>query len=232
MEKSKAIRRAEAALILLLLLALILPQVIGSDETAARESEETVGDIASPADLQDKRFAVVLGSAYDVMVPKLFPNAKMNFVVDWAEECIQVGQGKADAVLGGFICFMRMSSNPLPSAFARIYIRWLQGMPIVLMLLILFALGADEETITADFLLTNEYNSALIAEEREYLIENGVTEEELEAFMKVMDQVFPDFMENAIQWMTETYGSPLGYITQALGVTEAELQALQDKFLE
>jgi hypothetical protein len=50
--------------------------------------------------------------------------------------------------------------------------------------------------------------------------------------MKSMDQVFPEFMENAIQWMTEAYGSPLGYITEALGVTDAEIQALRDKFLE
>ena len=99
-------------------------------------------------------------------------------------------------------------------------------------MLILFALGADEETVMADFLLTNEYNAALIAEEREYLIENGVGEEEIETFMKSMDQVFPEFMENAIRWMTETYGSPLGYINQALGVKEAEVQALREKFLE
>ena len=99
-------------------------------------------------------------------------------------------------------------------------------------MLILFALGVDEETVMADFLLTNEYNAALIAEERAYLIENGVGEDELETFMKTMDQVFPEFMENAIQWMTETYGSPLGYITQELGVTEMEMQALRDKFLE
>ncbi len=99
-------------------------------------------------------------------------------------------------------------------------------------MLLLFVLGADEETIMADFLLTNEYNAALIAAEREYLIENGVGEDELEAFMKTMDQVFPEFMENAIHWMTETYGSPLGYITQALGVTDAEIQALRDKFLD
>ena len=99
-------------------------------------------------------------------------------------------------------------------------------------MLILFALGVDEETIMADFLLTNEYNAALIAEEREYLIENGVGEDELETYMKTMDQVFPEFMANAIQWMTETYGSPLGYITRELKVTEAEIQALRDKFLE
>lgn len=47
-----------------------------------------------------------------------------------------------------------------------------------------------------------------------------------------MDQVFPEFMENAIQWMNETYGSPLGYITGELGVTEAEIHELREKFLE
>lgn len=99
-------------------------------------------------------------------------------------------------------------------------------------MLILFALGADEETVMADFLLTNEYNAALIAEERAYLIENGVGKDEIETFMKSMDQVFPEFMENAIQWMTEAYGSPMGYITQTLGVTEADIQALRDKFLK
>lgn len=99
-------------------------------------------------------------------------------------------------------------------------------------MLILFALGADEETVMADFLLTNEYNASLIAEERAYLIENGIREDELDTFMKTMDQVYPEFMENAIRWMNETYGSPLGYITQELGVTEADIQALRDRFLE
>ena len=99
-------------------------------------------------------------------------------------------------------------------------------------MLILYALGVDEETIMADFLLTNEYNALLIAEEREYLIENGATEDEVETFMKTMDQVFPEFMENAIQWMKETYGSPLGYITQELGMKETEIHELREKFLE
>ena len=47
-----------------------------------------------------------------------------------------------------------------------------------------------------------------------------------------MDQVFPEFMENAIQWMNETYGSPLCYITGELGVTESEIHELREKFLE
>lgn len=99
-------------------------------------------------------------------------------------------------------------------------------------MLILFALGVDEETVMQDYLLTNEYNAALIAEERAYLIENGIGEDELDEFMKTMDQVYPEFMANAIQWMTETYGSPMGYIMQELGVTEPQIQALRNKFLE
>ncbi len=69
-------------------------------------------------------------------------------------------------------------------------------------------------------------------EARQYLIENGIGEDELDDYMKSMDQVYPEFMANAIQWMTETYGSPLGYITRELGVTEAGIQALREKFLE
>ena len=100
MEKTKAIRRAEAVLIALFLLALILPQVIGSEDTAAPGLQgEDAGDISAAADLQDKRFAVVLGSSYEILVPKLFPDAEVTYVTDWAEECIQVGQEKADAVL-------------------------------------------------------------------------------------------------------------------------------------
>lgn len=52
-------------------------------------------------------------------------------------------------VLGGFICLMRMSRHPLPNAFARIYIRWLQGMPIVLMLLILYYVVFSKSGIQA-----------------------------------------------------------------------------------
>jgi len=39
-------------------------------------------------------------------------------------------------------------------------------------------------------------------------------------------------MKNAITWMTDNYGSPLGYITQESGVTEEELNELRNKFLE
>ena len=129
-EKTKAIRRAEAALIALFLLALILPQVIGSEETAARGSQVEIADgISAAADLQDKRFAVVLGSAYDLMIPKLYPDAKVNLVTDWAEECIQVAQGKADAVLWEASSLNELAEQypdlmALPEAVSQLEYRW------------------------------------------------------------------------------------------------------------
>ena len=39
-------------------------------------------------------------------------------------------------------------------------------------------------------------------------------------------------MSAAIAWMTESFGSPLGYIIQELGVTKDEIAVLRDKFLE
>lgn len=99
-------------------------------------------------------------------------------------------------------------------------------------MLILFALGADEETVMEDFLLTNEYNADLIEEDRRMLREEGMSEEEIEEYLPLLDQVSPTYMKNAITWMTENYGSPLGYIKQELGVTDEEIIELRDKFLE
>ena len=99
-------------------------------------------------------------------------------------------------------------------------------------MLVLFALGADEATVMEDFLLTNEFNAALIEEDRRMLREEGIPEEEWDGYLPQMDQVSPAYMQNALAWMTENYGSPLGYITQELGVTEEALNELRDKFLE
>ena len=97
-------------------------------------------------------------------------------------------------------------------------------------MLILSALGVDEDTILADYLLTNTYNADKIESERQMLEEEGVDGQELESYMKAMDEVDGSYMINTLDWMKENYGSVLGYITQELGVTE--IQMLRDKFLE
>ena len=99
-------------------------------------------------------------------------------------------------------------------------------------MLILFALGADEETVMEDFLLTNVFNADLIEEDKRMLREEGIAEEDMDVYLPQMDQVSPVYMRNALDWMTQNYGSPLGYITQVCGVTEEELVELRNKFLE
>ena len=99
-------------------------------------------------------------------------------------------------------------------------------------MLILFALGADEETVMNDYLLTNVFNTALIEEDKRMLREEGIPEEDWDTYLPQMDQVSPVYMQNVLAWMTENYGSPLGYITQELDVTEEELNELRNKYLE
>jgi len=99
-------------------------------------------------------------------------------------------------------------------------------------MLILTALGVNEDTIMTDYLLTNDFNADLIATERQGLLDGGMSEEEVDRFMIAMDQVYPETMTNALVWMRENYGSAKGYIESELGVTEEEFTQLQDKFLE
>lgn len=99
-------------------------------------------------------------------------------------------------------------------------------------MLILSALGVDEETIMADFMLTNLFNARLIEGERQMLIEQGVAEDDMEIYMRAMDEVDPQYMINALEWLKANYGSALGYIQTELGVTNDELESLRDRYLE
>lgn len=98
-------------------------------------------------------------------------------------------------------------------------------------MLILSALGVDEDTIMSDYLLTNEFNADLIAQERQELLAAGVKEDELDDVMMLRDQVFPQVMNNALDWLKKEYGSVEGYIVQELGVTKEQIGQLQDRFL-
>ena len=99
-------------------------------------------------------------------------------------------------------------------------------------MLILSALGVDEETIMADFMLTNTFNAQRIEGERQMLAAQGIEGEEMEIYMRAMDEVDPQYMVNALDWMKANYGSALGYIQTELGVTEDDIEALRDRYLE
>ena len=99
-------------------------------------------------------------------------------------------------------------------------------------MLILSALGVDQETIMADFLLTNEFNAEKIAKEQEMVKQLSEDPQEQELLLLAMDYVSETTLRNALDYLNSEYGSPVGYITQELGLTEDQIAELQNKFLE
>jgi protein-tyrosine phosphatase len=99
-------------------------------------------------------------------------------------------------------------------------------------MLILSALGVDQETIMADYLLTNEFNAEKIAKEQEMVKQLSEDPQEQELLLLAMDYVSETTMRNALDYLNGEYGSPVGYITQELGLTEDQITELQNKFLE
>lgn len=99
-------------------------------------------------------------------------------------------------------------------------------------MLLLSALGADENTIMQDFLLTNACNALRIDQEKADLRALGFADDELETYITVLDGVNGEFMQNALLYLKAEYGSVTGYITNVLGITAEEIDMLKDKFLE
>ena len=98
-------------------------------------------------------------------------------------------------------------------------------------MLILSALGVDEDTIMSDYMLTNEFNAELIAQERQELLDAGIKEDQIDEIMIARDQVFSQTMTNGMDWLKKEYGSVKEYIIKELGVTEEQIAQLQEKFL-
>ncbi len=113
-------------------------------------------------------------------------------------------------------------------------------------MLLLYALGASEETVYQDYLLTNEYNEDVL---EAYLLTNEYNEDVLEAARKKVEAIHlpPDkldlflilsgcvsrlYLENAQKAMTEHFGSVEGYLSGALGIGETERDLLRSRFLE
>ena len=99
-------------------------------------------------------------------------------------------------------------------------------------MLILAALGVNEEIILEDYMLTNIFNAELIDTQRKMLLSRGMKESELEKYMIVLDEVNPKTMNILLSWLKENYGSPTGYIINELGISEDEIEKLKSKFLE
>ncbi len=99
--------------------------------------------------------------------------------------------------------------------------------------LLLYALGADEDTIKQDYLLTNDaYNKDRIAGSEAHAAELGLTEDETKEYVGTAIAVYEDFFNIAIDGVKAEYGSVENYLTEGLGLTDDDIIALRDKFLE
>ena len=98
--------------------------------------------------------------------------------------------------------------------------------------LLLYALGADEDTIKQDYLLTNDSYKDLITKSEARAAELGLTEDETKEYVGTAAAVYEDFFNIAVDGVKAEYGSVENYLTEGLGLTDDNIAALRDKFLE
>ena len=98
-------------------------------------------------------------------------------------------------------------------------------------MLILASLGANRETIIADYMLTNEYNAAQVEAVRQKTAAYPMPPEKREALLFMCGAVVEKYMTNAIDTLNERYGSVEGYLRDELNVGNAEIAVLKNRFL-
>ena len=98
-------------------------------------------------------------------------------------------------------------------------------------MLLLSALGVDETVIMEDYLLTNEYHADKIESTKRFMLSNGLDDTYAEKAALVYDKVDERFMQAAIAYLKDTYGSVVGYIRDGLHITQDEINRLKKKYL-
>lgn len=99
-------------------------------------------------------------------------------------------------------------------------------------MLLLSALGADEETIIADYQLTNDYYAPRIAGMKQLLRSKGCDNAYIDRAILVFDAVNERYMRNAIAYLKREYGSVVGYIRDGLNISQNEIEELKEKYLK
>lgn len=97
-------------------------------------------------------------------------------------------------------------------------------------MLLLSLLGVEESVIMEDYMLTNEYNAPRIEGTKKYLRAKGCDDALTEKAALVFDAVDRSFMENAIAFLKEKYGSVPGYIRSELNISEGDTKLLKEKY--
>lgn len=99
-------------------------------------------------------------------------------------------------------------------------------------MLLLGVLNVDEETIMADFLLTNEFFDAEISAMRTQLEQYIQDEAKLEEFLVAGRGVSAKYLQNAIDYIKENYGDISGYVKTELGLTDTDIEKLRSLYTQ
>ena len=98
-------------------------------------------------------------------------------------------------------------------------------------ILLLSALGADRETVIADYLMTNEACKPLLDRIRSELKKADTPKEVLD-FAMFIESVDISFIEPIFETMDKEFGSVNGYLQNAIGLTVGDIKRLKEIYLE
>lgn len=99
-------------------------------------------------------------------------------------------------------------------------------------MLLLSALGASRTLILDDYLLTNEYNSAVVEKVEQIAAALPIPQDKRDALMFMSGCVVESYIVHILDLLEERYGSVVGYLQEELGLSEAERQKLKDLFFD
>ena len=99
-------------------------------------------------------------------------------------------------------------------------------------MLLLGVLNVDEETIMADFMLTNEFFEAEISGMRKQLESFIQDKALLEELLVINRGVYAPYMQNAIDYIKSNYGDIPGYVKAELGLTDDDIAKLQHLYTQ
>ena len=99
-------------------------------------------------------------------------------------------------------------------------------------MLLLGVLNVDENTIMEDFMLTNEFFAEEINVLRESLEPYIQDKDLLDELMVAGRGVYAPYMQNAIDYINENYGSITEYVKVELGLSDADIIKLQQMYTE
>lgn len=99
-------------------------------------------------------------------------------------------------------------------------------------MLLLGVLNVDEETILADYMLTNLFLAEEIEPMRKALEPHIQDKELLEELLVAGRGVYAPYMRNAMDYIKDNYGDIPGYVKAELGLSDADIAKLQQLYTE